>query len=119
MRDVFACHCHRCQRTSGNFVAATAAPAAAITFDAESALRWYHPDDDPGVTYGFCAECGSSLFFRVVDGPTISIMAGTLDDPSDLRTTEVWFADNAHPHTSIPPTATHHPTQPPTQPPIS
>ncbi len=115
VRDVFACHCHRCQKTSGNFVAATAAPASAISFDAESTLRWYHPVDDPGVAYGFCERCGSSLFFRVVDDPgeSVSIMAGSLDGSTGLRTTEVWFTANAADHVTLDPGVVHYPTQPP------
>jgi hypothetical protein len=113
LRDVLECHCHRCQRTSGNFVAATAAPESSITFDAEATLRWYRPADDPNVAYGFCAECGSSLFFRVVDEPSISIMAGTLDGPTGLRTREVWFSANAADHVALDPQPAHFPGQPP------
>ncbi len=118
VRDVFACHCYRCQKTSGNFVAATAAPPDAVRFDADDPLRWFHPADDPNVSYGFCERCGSSLFFRVEDGParSISIMAGSLDGPTGLRTTEVWFAANAASHVILDPTVVHHPTQPPPPP---
>lgn len=112
IRDVFACHCHRCRRTSGNFVAASAAPTGAITFDADDTLRWYAPDDDPGVEYGFCERCGSSLFFRVVGSDSVSLMAGTFDDTAGLRTTEVWFADHAADHVTLDPVAVHHPGQP-------
>lgn len=66
VRDVFECHCRRCRTHTGNVMAATAAPADAITFMASSTLRWYAPEDDPDVQYGFCATCGSSLFWRAV-----------------------------------------------------
>lgn len=101
LRDVLHCHCHRCRRTSGNFVAASAAPTDALSFDAATTLRWYAPDDDPGVEYGFCARCGSSLFWRSAaggSGGTTSVFAGSLDDTSGLRTAAVWFADEVAEH---------------------
>ncbi len=58
------CHCTMCQRAHG---------AAYVTWigmaedrvridDAQSQLRWYA--SSPGAERGFCARCGSSLFFR-------------------------------------------------------
>ena len=35
---------------------------------------------------GFCRECGSRLFWRRVGGARTSIAAGTLDEPTGLRT---------------------------------
>ncbi len=58
------CHCTMCQRAHG---------AAYVTWigmaedrvridDAQGQLRWYA--SSPGAERGFCARCGSSLFFR-------------------------------------------------------
>jgi hypothetical protein len=42
---------------------------------------------------GFCAECGSSLFWHVPGGDRVSIAAGCLDEPTGLQTTEqIWVA---------------------------
>ncbi len=94
-------------------MAATGAPADDITVEEFDALRWYHPDDDPNVAYGFCRRCGSSLFWRVVeqgDEPAFwSICAGTLDDAADLTTDAIWFSDHAAPHTHLDPSAQHLP----------
>lgn len=107
LRDVWQCHCPRCQKITGNFMAATAAALADVAFAADDTLTWYSPEDDPNVAYGFCARCGSSLFWRVVDrgdqAPQLSICAGTLDDASGLRTTAIWFADDAAEHTPLDP----------------
>lgn len=71
----------------------------------DAALRWFHPVDDPNVADGFCGTCGGSLFFRagVADGSDTltSICAGTVDDPTGLETTEIWFADHAAPHVRL------------------
>ena len=67
---------------------------------ADTSLAWHHPDDDPNVAYGFCRECGGSLFWKVVEGPAeqmddIAICAGTLDLPSGLHTERALFVDDA------------------------
>ncbi len=84
------------------------AASAASTGDLAIAgddLTWYSPEDDPNVAYGFCCTCGSTLFFRagVVDGTNelTSICAGSVDGPSGLRTTEIWFADHAADHVRL------------------
>ncbi len=50
-------------------------------------LRWRpSPASDARAERGFCAECGSSLFWRAPERPTVSVAAGTLDGPTGLRT---------------------------------
>ena len=85
LRDVVACHCSQCRRTSGHFVAATAALATDLQLTASSTLRWYQ--SSATAERGFCARCGSSLFWRQTAPATewTSIMAGTLDAPTGLR----------------------------------
>jgi hypothetical protein len=61
--DVVNCHCDRCRRITGHFLAATAAAVADITItDPDANLTWYEPTADVG--YGFCRTCGSTLFWR-------------------------------------------------------
>ena len=75
-------------------MAGTAAPLEAITLLSDDTLRWYEPTDD--VAYGFCGECGSSLFWRSDDRPDVwTITAGTLDQPTGLTTTTALFTDDA------------------------
>jgi hypothetical protein len=47
------------------------------------ALTWYVAD---GRQRGFCDHCGASLFWRRTGDDRISIAAGTLDEPTGLRT---------------------------------
>jgi hypothetical protein len=106
VRSVLECHCVRCQRITGNFMAATAAPTNQLHIVGDD-LRWYSPVDDPNVTYGFCSTCGSTLFFRsgIADGTNTltSMSAGTINGSSGLSTTEIWFADDAADHVRIDP----------------
>lgn len=83
LRDVIACHCSQCRRASGHFVAATSAPADRLEFLSDSTLSWY--ESSPRARRGFCSRCGGNLFWRQQGGPDISIMAGTLDPPTNLR----------------------------------
>ena len=85
-------------------MAATAAPTDELDVVGD-ALRWYSPVDDSNVAYGFCSTCGATLFFRsgIEDGTNelTSMCAGSIDGPSGLRTTEIWFADEAADHVRI------------------
>ncbi|MGB6228527.1 MAG: GFA family protein [Litorimonas sp.] len=76
--DVHACHCDMCRRFTGS---------AFIGVDFESL-------DDSGPTHWFqssewaergsCGDCGSSLFWRTLDGSHLSVAVGSLDDASTL-----------------------------------
>lgn len=92
LRDVWNCHCDRCRRFTGHHIAATAAHRDDVVVRGGS-LRWYTPV--AGVEYGFCSRCGSSLFWRVAGHPQLSITAGTLDQPTGLRTTTAWWVAEA------------------------
>lgn len=98
LRDVWNCHCHRCRRTTGHYMAATKAAAEDVRLDADDTLTWYVPEDEPGVAYGFCNCCGGSVFWKATGGSapsSISICAGTLDPPTGLATALALFADSA------------------------
>lgn len=75
-------------------MAATATEPGCISFTAEATLRWYDPV--PTVHYGFCQQCGSTLFWKADAQPDkFCIAAGTLDQPSGLRTTKAWWVGEA------------------------
>jgi hypothetical protein len=85
LRDVIACHCSQCRRTSGHFVAATEAAVADFALTSSETLQWYVSSAE--AERGFCGRCGGNLFWR----PTrtvqdrIYLMAGTLDLPTHLK----------------------------------
>lgn len=91
MRQVIGCHCSQCRQTSGNFVAATACARTDLHFVSDATLAWYRSSEL--AERGFCRRCGGNLFWRSLapDSTTISLMAGTLDPPTGLRTTEHIF----------------------------
>jgi hypothetical protein len=87
LRDVLLCHCLECRRWSGHVFAATSAQKDDLVLLASDALRWIaSPESESDARRGFCAECGSSLFWDAPARETISIAAGSLDEPTGLRT---------------------------------
>jgi hypothetical protein len=92
LRPVTVCHCGQCRRTHGHAAAYTAVAKAGLELVEAAGLRWY--ESSPGVRRGFCSGCGASLFWERVDGPSISIAAGTLDAPTGLVTIgHIYVAD--------------------------
>lgn len=109
MRNVLQCHCVRCRKFTGNFTAASGAPSRNIAFESDETLQWFQPADDQNVAYGFCARCGSSLFWQLMDADEghWSIHAGALDDAAGLSTDAIWYADHAAGYTTLDPTPLH------------
>lgn len=92
-RPVVNCHCSRCRRHTGHFMAATAAAVDDVDVSGDT-LTWYEPAE--GVEYGFCSSCGSTLFWRTRRRPDlVSIAAGTLTPPTGLTTVAAIYADFA------------------------
>ena len=82
LRDIVASDCRQCGRTSGHFFMATSGTAEGISVLADDRLQWC--ESSPGVSPGFRNRCGSSLSRTRTGSGRISIMAGTLDEPTGL-----------------------------------
>jgi hypothetical protein len=92
LRPVVDCHCERCRRFTGHYLAATSAAAGDVAIDDPTGqLTWFPV---PGSEYGFCRTCGASLFWRAESSPDVlSIGAGTLEPPTGLATTDaIWVS---------------------------
>ena len=89
---VSVCHCGQCRRTSGHVWAATNAPFDQLKFTNDAGLKWYTSSD--WAKRGFCAECGSSLFYRLNDEAGIGIAAGALDGPTGMTVERHIFCAN-------------------------
>ena len=110
LRDVWACHCSQCRRSSGNFVAATRCRTEHLTLVAQDTLAWYR--SSASAERGFCRMCGSSLFWRDIGGKGISIMAGTLDAPTGLVTARHIFVADKSDYYELPASGEKHLTWP-------
>ena len=82
LRPVVLCHCSQCRRSTGHFMAATAARHRDFRLTDEAELRWYASSDS--ARRGFCGRCGSTLFWQANGRDYISIAAGTLDGATGL-----------------------------------
>lgn len=101
LRPVLHCHCEHCRRFTGNFVAATGCPTVDLSVTDATMLRWHELEHS---RYGFCARCGSSLFWVAADSPDhTSIMAGSLDEAGELELRAVWFSSEAQTHNLLDP----------------
>lgn len=93
LRPVVNCHCEDCRRTTGHFLAATAAHRDDVIIESDETLAWYRPADNE-VKYGFCQRCGGTVFWHTDANPEfVSIAAGMLNTPTELET---HFALNTH-----------------------
>jgi hypothetical protein len=103
LRDVLICHCEECRRWHGHASACTAARREQLVLTEQRGLRWVQsPRSDAGARRGFCGECGSSLFWDPPRRDTISIAAGTLDQPTGLRVAAHWFVSQAADYAPVP-----------------
>ena len=82
LRPVVACHCAQCRKTSGHYVAATSALKEHVVLEADGGLRWYRSSGS--ARRGFCAICGSSLFWETTESPRLSLHAGALEGAMGL-----------------------------------
>ncbi len=91
LRDSVACHCIQCRKTSGHYVSATQATAGMLVITRDETLTWYRSSLE--AERGFCNRCGSSLFWRhEADEGAVSVMSGTIDGPTGVRTAKHIFA---------------------------
>jgi len=99
-RDVVNCFCSQCRKTSGHHVAATRVNKDHLTLVENKTLNWY--ECLPGVHRGFCNKCGGNLFWDNGNDNEISIMAGTLDVPTNLKTSGNIHTKDASDYYDIP-----------------
>lgn len=75
-----ACHCSQCRKTSGHVWASTDVPRARVTIRGDDAVTWYRSSEK--VRRGFCATCGSALFWDPLGQDYIGIAMGAFDPPT-------------------------------------
>jgi hypothetical protein len=74
------CHCRMCQKAVGNlFAALVGAPNDALVWTRGEPAVWASSDH---ADRGFCARCGTPLFYRGKGSPRTGLAIGCLDDPS-------------------------------------
>src|SRR3979411_2512692 len=80
------CHCRMCQKASG-------APFASFADIDRAAFSWTRGKpaafrSSSVAERDYCADCGTPLSFRRIDGPRIEIMTGAFDRPDHVVPTQ-------------------------------
>jgi hypothetical protein len=78
-----ACHCSKCRKHSGHYFASTDVQKDALSVEGGENLTWF--DSSAKVRRGFCAKCGSSLFFDPPHLDWIGIAMGAFEQPTGAR----------------------------------
>lgn len=78
-----ACHCTQCRKQSGHFWASTDVARDAVTVHGAENVTWHQ--SSPKVRRGFCATCGSFLFWDAIKRDKIAIAMGAFDAPTNVR----------------------------------
>lgn len=77
------CHCRMCQKAAGNYFAAlVSSPKAKLTWTRGTPARFQSSAD---VERGFCAQCGTPLFYDPLHSQDIGLMIGAFDRPQDIE----------------------------------
>lgn len=91
-REVAECHCSQCRKQAGHRYAGTGARTSELEIEGDANLTWFRAS--PAAERGFCATCGSHLFWKRTDMDYCGILAASLDEPSGLRVAKhIFVAD--------------------------
>ena len=92
--DAYLCHCRMCQRATGGVAAAFVGVLRAdVAWDGEP--DYYR--SSPIAERPFCAQCGTPLGFRFLEGSDkMDLTIGSFDDPSDFVPKHHFGAESLH-----------------------
>ncbi|MEP2530255.1 GFA family protein [Shimia sp.] len=79
-RGTSMCHCGQCRKQSGGIWSSAFVPEADLNISGP--VSWFASSDV--ARRGFCARCGSYLFWKANDEDTISFALGAIDGPTGL-----------------------------------
>ena len=85
-----ACHCGQCQRWTGGGPLLSV-PITDLTIEGQDHIHEFAVSE--WGRRAFCRACGSTLFWRMADGPVRNMAVGLLDDQSGLAVTDEIFVD--------------------------
>ncbi len=86
---VGVCHCGQCRRVSSGPYFAVA--AGSVAFEGDANLGRYRSSD--WAERGFCKQCGSNLFYRMVKEDRYMMSVGSFDDQSGFELSHQVFID--------------------------
>ncbi|ODT67966.1 MAG: aldehyde-activating protein [Pelagibacterium sp. SCN 63-23] len=78
-----ACHCSKCRKSSGAHEMGIDVDKSALEIFGAEHLSWYFSSEN--VRRGFCATCGSPMFFDPPGADWIGLHLGSFDGPTGVR----------------------------------
>jgi hypothetical protein len=76
------CHCRMCQKAAGNiFISLVGTPKDALEWTRGKPATWL---SSAHVERGFCARCGTPLFYNDVTVDRLNLTIGSLDHPEQF-----------------------------------
>jgi hypothetical protein len=99
------CYCEDCRKASGSgFMPFMGFPSSAVRFSGPSRSFTSKAANGKDAVRNFCPVCGGLVFGgKVGNDDSISIYAGSLDDPSRFHPTVAVFTRNHPPWALVPP----------------
>ena len=113
--ELFACHCLECRRQSTSaFGMSFIVGRGQFALTSGRPRRWSRrADSGRTLDCWFCPDCGSRLWHENgPDTPTLSVKAGSLDEPVDFSTAIHIWTDRRLPGFVVPATRPSYPGEP-------
>lgn len=80
LREADACHCTECRKQTGHYLVSANVPRDALTVHGAEHVTWFQSSEK--VRRGFCAVCGSTLFWDPIALDWTAVALGALDAPT-------------------------------------
>jgi hypothetical protein len=90
--ELTECHCSQCRKQSGYRYAFTTTSTGNVEIKGEDNMTWFSAS--PAGERGFCATCGSHLFWRSLSDDEMTILPATVDEPSNLHVVQHIFLED-------------------------
>lgn len=103
-RKVSLCHCLECQRRTGStYGIAAFYPRDHVEPDGQASVYARSSDSGFSVTFHFCPDCGSSVYWEPQRMPDlVAVAVGAFADPSYPAPTQSVHNDRRHPWVGVP-----------------
>ncbi len=104
------CHCLACQQRTGSAYGVQARfPRGAVRIEGRSTQYVRTADSGHQVTFNFCPECGSTVYYQLDQLPdAIAVPVGAFADPSFPPPTISIYEARRHAWAGVPERAEHH-----------
>jgi hypothetical protein len=89
------CYCRMCQKATGNlFAALVGVKHPNLTWTRGTPSEFLSSDK---AARGFCKDCGTSLYYRSLGGPHVSLSIGAFDEPHRIPLLYQMGMEGKHP----------------------